>query len=210
MIEVNDVSIEKERYRIGLTRVGLSIDAFLKDHVDDLADEVASKAKELAPRGPTNRLKTEGVVVHKEDFEIPGEGRPGGELVTEVAAFGGGHSVRGAGGRFTAATKEFSPGHIFSGVLTNHTYQAFVELNPLIRHAKWVHQGTGLYGPYHSPIVPVRAPRLVFYWHGRKWRKRSVRGQKPQPFLDQAYEYVRNVYEPAKLSVLRAEIDAVT
>lgn len=75
-------------------------------------------------------------------------------------------------------------------------------------YAKWVHEGTGLYGPHKTPIVPTRTrsasggpPYLKFQWDGggvntqskdkRGWVfARSVRGSKPQPFLADALEAV--------------------
>lgn len=89
-------------------------------------------------------------------------------------------------------------------------YESSVELNPKVEHAKWVHEGTGLYGPYKTRIVPTKKPLLVFNIGGDKFRKRSVRGQPANPFLTDAFEYVNNVYAPAKLAELRAEIAAAT
>ena len=202
-MEITELDIDTKNFKIQLAQTGHAVDALLRRHVDDVANQVQSTAERLAPRGPSGRLKAEGVIKHAE----VGESLSG--IVTGARAFGGGFSVRGAGGRFVGATKAESPGTTLSS-LANHSYSAVVELNPAVPHAKWVHGGTGIFGPYKSPIVPRRAEYLVFYWHGRKWRKKSVRGQRPQPFLTEAFEYVRNVYEPAKLSQLRAEIDAVT
>jgi hypothetical protein len=211
MADITDINVDADRFRIGLVSASFEIDRFLKDHVDDLAREIETTAKALAPKGPTGRLKTAGVIRDSfEDF-AGGDPFPSGSQVSTAHAIGGGFSVKGAGGRFIAATKLESPGHVFTGNMRNSSYFATVQLNPAVKHAKWVHEGTGLFGPYHTPIVPKKPGGfLVFYWHGRKWVKRSVKGQKPQPFLTEAFEYVRNVYEPAKLAQLRAEIDAVT
>lgn len=187
----DEIKIQTEHLRVSLARSGAAIDALLRAHVDDVTDEIQSRAREMAPRGPTGRLKTEGII-----------GSPVIEgTVTAASAFGGGLSIRGATG-FAGSVFDHSPG--------DKVYTARVQLNPEVKHAKWVHEGTGLFGPYHSPIIPRRAKYLVFYWHGRKWQKRSVKGQRAQPFLTESYEYVRSVYEPAKLSELRAEIAAVT
>ncbi|HLR97592.1 MAG TPA: hypothetical protein VK053_23935 [Jiangellaceae bacterium] len=58
------------------------------------------------------------------------------------------------------------------------------------RHALWVHEGTGIYGPRRAPIVPRRAQVLA--WRDRGgWRyARSVRGMRPRPFLRRATRLV--------------------
>lgn len=53
-------------------------------------------------------------------------------------------------------------------------------------YAPWVHDGTGIYGPRGTPIVPRSSPCLVFEWQGQVWRLRSVKGQKPNPYADRA------------------------
>lgn len=64
-----------------------------------------------------------------------------------------------------------------------------------VYYAKWVHDGTGLYGPKHTLIKPKRARFLVFRSkvYGAKKGKyagwvfaRSVKGMKPNPFLKNA------------------------
>lgn len=59
-----------------------------------------------------------------------------------------------------------------------------------VRHAWWVHEGTGIYGPRRTPITPRRA--RVLAWRGRGgWRyARSVRGMRPRPFLRRAVRLV--------------------
>ncbi len=56
----------------------------------------------------------------------------------------------------------------------------------------YVHTGTGLYGPHRSMITPTHAASMKFHWKGRYWDLERTRGQKPQPF-------VRDAYEDAKL-----------
>ena len=48
----------------------------------------------------------------------------------------------------------------------------------------FVNDGTGLYGPRHRRIVPVHARVLHFHWKGREWFVKSVRGQRPQKFVE--------------------------
>lgn len=56
-----------------------------------------------------------------------------------------------------------------------------------LEYAAYVHQGTGIYGPSHRPIRPVRA--RVLSWEqagvGRVFA-REVRGSRAQPFLADA------------------------
>lgn len=60
-----------------------------------------------------------------------------------------------------------------------------------VRHAWWVHEGTGIYGPRRRPITPRRA--RVLAWRDRRggWRyARSVKGMRPHPFLRRAVRLV--------------------
>lgn len=60
-------------------------------------------------------------------------------------------------------------------------------------YARWVHDGTGIYGPRHRRIVPVRRRRLRFRPHGsgRYVYARSVRGMPGNPFLANALSAAR-------------------
>lgn len=78
-----------------------------------------------------------------------------------------------------------------------------------VRHAMWVHDGTGIYGPRRRPIVPRRGKYLVFRPYRligpvkggkrgvipKKYRPRriavtSVRGQPRTPFLTEPFKVV--------------------
>lgn len=48
-------------------------------------------------------------------------------------------------------------------------------------YAKYVHEGTGLYGPHKTKIVPTR--KRALFWPGASHPVRSVRGMKGTPFL---------------------------
>ncbi len=58
-------------------------------------------------------------------------------------------------------------------------------------HAVWVHEGTGIYGPYATPIVPTTHKVMVFYWNGTLQARRSVRGQRANPWLATALEITK-------------------
>ena len=54
------------------------------------------------------------------------------------------------------------------------------------RYLPWVNDGTGLFGPRHRRITPVHARVLHFHWKGREWFLKSVRGQRPQKFVEKS------------------------
>jgi hypothetical protein len=62
-----------------------------------------------------------------------------------------------------------------------------------LRHARWVEDGTGIYGPRGRPIKPVRAKFLVFESRrfGRKIIASSVRGQPGKHYLRDALAAAR-------------------
>jgi len=61
-----------------------------------------------------------------------------------------------------------------------------------VKYALMVHEGTGIYGPRATPIVPVRAKRLVFFWKktGKMMYLPSVEGMKGRPYIDWAIKEV--------------------
>ena len=62
------------------------------------------------------------------------------------------------------------------------------------RYLPWVNDGTGVYGPRHTPIVPKTARVLHFNWRGKEWFLKSVKGQKPQKFVERSMiEVMRSV-----------------
>jgi HK97 gp10 family phage protein len=46
-----------------------------------------------------------------------------------------------------------------------------------------VHQGTGIYGPHKTKIVPTTKKALAFQIGGKTLIRRSVKGQKANPFM---------------------------
>jgi Bacteriophage HK97-gp10, putative tail-component len=54
-----------------------------------------------------------------------------------------------------------------------------------VEYARYVEEGTGIYGPHQTPIVPVNASVLVFTPKGATGPvfARSVKGMKPRPYL---------------------------
>lgn len=69
-----------------------------------------------------------------------------------------------------------------------------------VYYARWVHDGTGIYGPKHMPIVPKTAKVLRFRSrvisgkrksHGWVYAK-SVKGMRGNPFLAEALPAFKN------------------
>jgi HK97 gp10 family phage protein len=59
-------------------------------------------------------------------------------------------------------------------------------------YAAYVHDGTGIFGIHHTPIVPTKKKAL--YWPGAKHPMRSVKGMKGNPFVTDAVNEI-NVTE---------------
>lgn len=70
------------------------------------------------------------------------------------------------------------------------TYPAFKVGSPL-KHARWVHDGTGIYGPHHQPIVPTHAKSLAWEGPGGMIFAKSVKGMRANPFLKDALSAAR-------------------
>lgn len=81
----------------------------------------------------------------------------------------------------------------------------------------FVHQGTGLFGRIGRMIVAKRARKMVFPGGGKPWpiaagrtgtvATLSVRGQRPQPYMDRAYETARTYVEAHLDDMLRNMVD---
>lgn len=58
--------------------------------------------------------------------------------------------------------------------------------------AWWIEKGTGVYGPHHTPIVPISSTMLVFPGNrGGMVFAKTVQGQPARPFLKQSLETLR-------------------
>jgi hypothetical protein len=185
----------------------------LKKAVDDIADAVETESKRLAP------VETGALKLHPVDrddtsvgftqgmFDV-GFGQP-----TGIALFGGGFAVRGPGGRFISPQMYRSPIFVSDQLIAKSTITVAKEP----KHAIWVHDGTGIYGPKHT-IITAHTPgqRMKFpRWSKAidrrpQWRLESVKGQRPQPYLFDAFELIDKTYVPMRLEILRAEIAAET
>lgn len=59
------------------------------------------------------------------------------------------------------------------------------------QHARYVIEGTGIYGPKGQPIYPRSKKALAFSVGGASVVVRSVKGQRPNPFQERGFERAR-------------------
>lgn len=71
------------------------------------------------------------------------------------------------------------------------------EISNDTKYLGWVNDGTGIYGPRHTKITPKHARFLHFHWKGKEWFLKSVKGQKPQKFVERSMNEVMNSVEKA-------------
>jgi hypothetical protein len=163
----------------------------LRETIDDLANRVEKESRRLAPKGETGDLKRHPV--DREDSRV-------GEVAEISGEIEGRRSVRGAGGRFV-------PGLGTSGRVVA---SAKITVAKRPEYAKWVHNGTGLFGPRGKLIEPHTASFMVFTRYGKNWRLATVKGQRPQPYLEQAFTYTKSLHFDKEFEKLKREIDLAT
>jgi hypothetical protein len=178
-------------------KVPLKLLKLTQEAIEDIGDNIELGARLFAPEGNTGQLQAHPVDRDKSKA---------GVVVGSAPLFGGGYAVRGPKGQFFFGGTDVTPGDVF--------YREIFTVAEKPAHAKWVHNGTGIYGPHKTPIVPRTKPFLVFRPYpertGAKIVTRSVRGQEPQPFLLNAYRVANRSYVPFRLALLRGEFAAVT
>ncbi len=61
------------------------------------------------------------------------------------------------------------------------------------QYAKYVNDGTGIYGPYNTPIVhPTIGKKFAFQVNGQMVYTRIIRGQKGQKFVEKSIETTKS------------------
>lgn len=185
-----DLRIEGEEHALGASAPAIALH-MLRDAIDDIADRIEEQAREEAPKGKTGALQAHPVDRSDTRFGI----------ATSNPLFGGGFAIRGPSGAFV-------PGRVLD--VTPGRAVAHVELSVPSepKHAVWVHNGTGIFGEYKTPIVPVRKPYLVFHIDSRKFVRKSVKGQEANPYLTRSYEIINRTYVPYRFERLMVELDA--
>lgn len=99
---------------------------------------------------------------------------------------------RNLGGSGGSGPKRIDTGLLRASVSTQLGYRATelaIRVGTNVYYARWVHDGTGIYGPRGMPIRPRTAPFLVFRWkkmNNKLMVVKSVKGMKPNPFLKDA------------------------
>lgn len=208
------IHVEEIGGRIELSSVYQHAIDETRDAIFDIAERIEAEARRQAPVGDTGQLSRHPVDL-EHDIRIQDEffqEEQRGGVVTDIPLFGGGTALRGRGGRFVRRAPAglavgtvipeirgvFQPGRAFVRVA--------VKVAEVPRHAIWVHDGTGIYGPRRHVIVPRFAPYLKFSIDGRIFRRRWVKGQRPQPFLSNAFAVVNGTYIPLRLRELELRI----
>lgn len=77
-------------------------------------------------------------------------------------------------------------GRLAGSFALNQTGEVEWTISTAVHYAAFVHEGTGIYGPTGSRIVPTSAAALAFEWMGELWIVSSVAGQEPNPYADRA------------------------
>jgi HK97 gp10 family phage protein len=85
-------------------------------------------------------------------------------------------------------------------------YSATAGVRKTAPYARWVEEGTGIFGPHGTPIVPKVGNFLIFKIGEKTIVTRSVKGQKGQHYMRRAFVQTRDVYTPLRLKVLEAKI----
>ena len=90
-----------------------------------------------------------------------------------------------------AELKKTSP--VKHGLLRSWFYSKItddeVDIQTPAKYAKYVNDGTGIYGPYHTPIIhPSIGKHFVFEAGGQIIFTRMIRGQKGQHFVERSIE----------------------
>jgi HK97 gp10 family phage protein len=78
------------------------------------------------------------------------------------------------------------------------------EIRSTAPYSKYVHEGTGLFGPFKTLIKPTTKKAL--FWPGALHPVKSVKGMKPNPFFTRALARVnpQEVFEAGVFSYLRS------
>ena len=92
--------------------------------------------------------------------------------------------------------KETRPGH----------HEAVVGVSRTAPYGVWHHEGTGIFGARRRPIRPQTGNVLVFSVGGRTVFARSVKGQRANPFMREAYRTAQATYAPGRVEKLRHDI----
>lgn len=96
--------------------------------------------------------------------------------------------------RLGAAPRRIDTGRLRSSIHTTRIVRIIgyprrgARVGTNVRYARWVHDGTGIYGPLHRPIRPTTKAYLKFTPKGsvKVVFAKSVKGMRANPFLKDA------------------------
>lgn len=80
-------------------------------------------------------------------------------------------------------------GRLVGSIVREDTPEGF-KVYPKAEYARWVEEGTGIFGPRFLPIFPRRAKALRFEVEGKTIFARYVKGQRGQFFVKRTREIV--------------------
>jgi hypothetical protein len=66
----------------------------------------------------------------------------------------------------------------------------------------YVHEGTGLYGEYNRMIKPTRAKAMTWFDKFGYMRRTRTRGQRPNPYMERAFEELAHSYIPQRIDLM--------
>lgn len=102
----------------------------------------------------------------------------------------------------------------FGGRVLRDTYEGNVTLGPVQTgafHSRlyplFVHGGTGIFAG-KGLIRPQQASHMVFEIDGRKFRRKTVQGQRAQPFMREALAALQTSYIPIRVRTLAVRLSA--
>jgi len=72
------------------------------------------------------------------------------------------------------------------------------------KYGLWVNNGTGIYGPYNTPIVPKNKKVMAWPKNGPQYFRVSVKGQQAQHFWEKAKTQTGKVTEIIQAAIEKA------
>jgi hypothetical protein len=102
-------------------------------------------------------------------------------------------NLAGANGKPARVDTGQTRASVSTRMVTYRGYPA-ARIGTSLRRARWIHDGTGIYGPQRTPIRPKRARYLRFQpkGSGRVVYTKSVKGMRANPFLKDALDAARD------------------
>lgn len=80
-----------------------------------------------------------------------------------------------------------------------------IQNKTVAKYGVFVERGTGIFGPKGEPIRPTSKPFLVWKNNGHWYRKKSVKGMRPRPYMKPALrDNIRTIEEMMQEEVNKA------